>query len=517
MKFKFVLVLTATLGMVVLSNFKSNAQGYVLDALRIAKPSIGGTTRTLSIGGAQASLGGDIGTLSSNPAGLGFYRRSDFAVTGQYNSFDVAGNYFGNVTNTNQQQSYGLENAGLVFASSSKRADRGRATENAVVSFALGGSYTRLNNINYTTNFSGQNLGQNFSNNLGQLATDNGITNNTFNSQVAGIAYDEFIINPAKGSTTNYVGLPGGGGKSAGVIENGSYLEQGYNDESNLSLGLNFGNVVYLGAGVNFDNYNYSRNTSFQTSGLLDTSNHVDGLIYNKLTYQNGTGVNGKLGIILNLLNVIHVGGYVQTPTNFTVNESALFSLVGTKNGQNIYPSVNYTNSQGQVQAGSYNPIVRGYNTFNLTTPYKYDGGASLILGGFGFFSADAEYINYKELNFSSSDAATDKVVNAGIQSAYKDVINYRAGAELKFGPLVLRGGYAYYPSPLTNTAQKADQTVYSGGFGIHTGHFYIDFGGVRDYATTYRQAYTFDDGSGPLLKTNTTRTSGSVTIGTRF
>jgi len=516
MKFKFVLILTATISLA-LSNFKSNAQGYVIDALRLGRSSIGGTTRTLSIGGAQTSLGGDIGTLSSNPAGLGFYRRSDFAITAQGNNNDIGANYFGTTTHTDQQRDYNLENAGIVFASSSARADRGRATDNTVVSWAFGAGYTRLNNINFTTNFNGQNLGQNFSNNLAQIATDNGITSNSFNSQVAGIAYDEYLINPVSGSTTNYSGLAGGGGTSKGVIENGQYVEQGYTDESNLSLGLNFGNVVYLGAGINFENYNYTRNTDFITNGLLDPNKYVDGLEYTKSTYQTGTGINGKFGLILNLLNVIHVGGYVQTPTNYTVNEQVDFALVGLKNGNYVYPSVNYTNSAGVTQAGSYDPTVHGGNVFNLTTPYKYNGGASLILGGFGFLSADAEYINYKELSFSSNDATNDIAVNSAIQSTYKDVINYRAGAELKFGPLVLRGGYGYYPSPLTDKSKSADQTVYSGGFGIHTGHFYIDFGGVRDYSTAYRQAYTFDDGSGPLIKTNIVRTSGTVTIGTRF
>lgn len=516
MKFKFVLILSATLG-IALSNFKSNAQGYVIDALRLGISSIGGTTRTLSIGGAQSSLGGDIGTLSSNPAGLGFYRRSDFAITAQGNNNDVEANYLGSTLNTNQQRDYNLENSGIVFASSSQRADRRRPTDNTVVSWAFGAGYTRLNNLSFTTNFTGQNLGQNFSNNLAQIATDNGITGNNFNSQVAGIAYDEYLINPVSGSTTQYEGLAGGAGTSKGVIENGSYVENGHTDESNLSLGLNFGNVVYIGAGVNFENYIYSRNTDFITTGLLDPNNYVDGLEYTKSTYQSGTGINGKFGLILNLLNVIHVGGYVQTPTNYTINEDVDFALLGTKGSTYVYPSVNYTNSQGVTQAGSYNPIVHGYNDFNITTPYKYDGGASLILGGFGFLSADAEYINYKELNFSSSYPTTDAAVNAGIQSAYKDVINYRAGAELKLGPLVFRGGYAYYPSPLTNKATVSDQTVYSGGFGIHTRSFYIDFGGVRDYYTTFRQSYTFDDGSGPLIKTNVVRTSGSVTIGTRF
>ncbi len=517
MKLKFVLILTATLGLVILSKNNSTAQGYVTDALRIAKPSIGGTTRSISIGGAQSSLGGDIGTLNANPAGLGFYRRSDFAFTGQFNSNDLEATYLGSKTQTNQQQDYNFENFGIVFAHSSPAADRGRPTENRVVSFAFGAGYTRLNNLNLTTNFAGNNLGGNFSSNLAELGTNNGISQNTFASSVAGLAYDEYLINPSNSNPNTYLGIPGGGGSTAGVFQSGIYQERGYNDQSNLSLGMNFGNVVYLGAGVNFEDYNYTRYTDFIESGLNDPNKYVDGLEYTKSTYQYGSGINGKLGIIFNFLNAIHVGGYVQSPTNYNISESVDFSLLGTKAGNYVYPSVNYTNSTGQVQAGTYDPHVSGYNEFNVRTPYKYNAGASLILGDFGFLSGDVEYINYKELNFSSNDATYDQTINAAIQSKYKDVYNYRAGAELKFGPLVVRGGYVFYPSYLADPTVVADERILSGGFGIHTGHFYIDFGGLRDYSRNYRQAYTFADGSGPVVKSYNIRTAGTITIGTRF
>jgi len=513
MKLKFIPILSAAFGLAVLSSQETKAQNYVVDAFRISQPSIGGTTRSLSIGGAQNSLGGDIGTLNANPAGLGFYRRSDFAFTGNFHINNLETTYLGNKLQTNNQQDYNVENIGIVFAHSSPLADRSRATDNKVVSFAFGAGYTRLNNLNLTTNFSGNNLGANFSSNLAELGTNYGITGNSFGAQVAGIAYDEYLINPTSAGASSYVGIPGGGGNTAGVIQNGLYQESGYNDQGNFSLGMNFGNVVYLGAGVNFENYNYYRYTDFIESGLKDPNNYVDGLEYNKSTYQNGTGIDGKLGIIFNFLNVLHVGGYVQTPTNYDVNESVDFSLLGTKGNQYIYPSVNYNNSQ----AGTYDPQVSSLYEFHLKTPFKYDGGASLILGNYGFISADVEYLNYKEMSFSSGDANYDKTINSAIQTKYKDVLNYKAGAELKFGPLVLRGGYAFYPTYLNDPTTVADQQVFSGGIGIHTSRFYIDFGGIRDYSRNYRQAYSFADGTGPIVKNYNIRDTGTITIGTRF
>ena len=55
------------------------AQG-ASDALRYSRLQFGGPARTQGIAGANVALGADFGNLSSNPAGLGLYQRSEFHV-----------------------------------------------------------------------------------------------------------------------------------------------------------------------------------------------------------------------------------------------------------------------------------------------------------------------------------------------------------------------------------------------------------------------------------------------------
>ena len=45
-----------------------------IDAFRFAAPDMKGTARFMSMGGAFGALGGDLTTLSQNPAGIGVYR-----------------------------------------------------------------------------------------------------------------------------------------------------------------------------------------------------------------------------------------------------------------------------------------------------------------------------------------------------------------------------------------------------------------------------------------------------------
>ena len=63
------------------SFYISYSQGdpYYLNSFRYSQSQVHGSARTLGFAGAQTALGADLGSLSSNPAGLGFYRKSEFS------------------------------------------------------------------------------------------------------------------------------------------------------------------------------------------------------------------------------------------------------------------------------------------------------------------------------------------------------------------------------------------------------------------------------------------------------
>ena len=486
-------------------------QGYVDDALRISQPVLRGSTRTQSLGAAFSSLGGDIGVLSSNPAGLGFYRKSDISFTPEYSNSSLQSSYFYNKVN-DSKQGWNVGNFGIVFAHSSPEADRGLATDNRLISFAFGAGYSRNSSFNRNTTFSGHNPGRSFNSLLSDQANASGITGQDYGSTLGGIAFDEYLINPTNKAMTTFAPV-----QAANLDQNGSMHENGYSDESNFSFGTNFGNVVYVGAGVNFDNLSYQRLTQFNETGIVDPAMKIDGITYSKFTSQYGTGINGKAGIIFNLANALHIGGYVQSPTNYSMYETSDMSLYGLKSNQLIGPSVNNTDNMGKVTAGTYDPTVSATNSYHIRTPYKYTAGASLILGKFMLLTGEADYLDYRQMRFSSDNSSADMNINSQILTKYKAVINYKAGAELKFGPLVIRGGYVFASSPLSNSVTDADRRILTGGFGIRSGNFYIDFGGVRDFSRSYRNLYTLNDNTGPSLKQYNIRTSGTVTIGTRF
>jgi len=55
------------------------------DALRMSWINLSGSARQQAIGGAMASLGGDLSAAFVNPAGIAFYKTGDLIITPQFN------------------------------------------------------------------------------------------------------------------------------------------------------------------------------------------------------------------------------------------------------------------------------------------------------------------------------------------------------------------------------------------------------------------------------------------------
>src|SRR6266496_5335966 len=64
------------------------------DALRYSWYIQGGTARQQAIGGAMGSLGGDISATFVNPAGIAFFRTTDFVLTPGYKFQSNKSSYF---------------------------------------------------------------------------------------------------------------------------------------------------------------------------------------------------------------------------------------------------------------------------------------------------------------------------------------------------------------------------------------------------------------------------------------
>src|SRR4051812_43022565 len=85
------------------------------DAFRLSYLQPQGTARSIGIGGALGSVGGDFTTLAVNPAGIGIYRRSEFTVSPSLMFTNTSSNFTGNNSDDNSGSHFAISNLGLVL------------------------------------------------------------------------------------------------------------------------------------------------------------------------------------------------------------------------------------------------------------------------------------------------------------------------------------------------------------------------------------------------------------------
>ena len=85
------------------------------DALRYSNTTVGGTARFMAMGGAFSAVGGDMSSLTFNPAGIGVFTKSQLTFSPGF-AFQSTSSQYNGVTNMATQASGNVQNAGLVLA-----------------------------------------------------------------------------------------------------------------------------------------------------------------------------------------------------------------------------------------------------------------------------------------------------------------------------------------------------------------------------------------------------------------
>ena len=102
--------LSFLLSMILFCPFFSYSQyGYYNDAIRFGQTFSGGSARIQSLGSINTSIGGDISSISGNPAGLGFFNSNAFSFTAN-SSFLNSSSLFNNETSKSSSNNLGFDN-----------------------------------------------------------------------------------------------------------------------------------------------------------------------------------------------------------------------------------------------------------------------------------------------------------------------------------------------------------------------------------------------------------------------
>jgi hypothetical protein len=479
---------------------------YAGDALRFSQGNYGSSSRFKGLGGAQIGLGGDISSLGGNPAGLGMFTRSEFSVTPEFNHSSAKANYLGQNTDESKSQ-LNLSQAGAVFYSPIRKRS-GSDLNKGALSIVWGIGFNRNNDFSANYRYEGQNNNNSVTDYYAEIA--NGVTQDKFgDGSLEAMAYDNQLITEFGGPTqySSTTDLPN--------IQQNYDNRSGSTSELNIAAGLNISNQFYLGASVGLVNVRYDRNFEYLESGqqTLTPANGAsfteDYLLSFRQNQQtDGTGVNGRLGLIFKPTSVLRIGATFQTPTWLHIQDN--------------YSEVLNTEYTGNTTTTYTNTPTNYPIEYNLRTPYKGSLGASMVIGNNALISADVDYVDYASMKFSRSDNyASNNVItdnNADVKALYTSAVNYRVGAEYKLGLLALRAGLGINGSPMKEDDDNNFQTkYYSGGLGYRVNNYYIDLAYQRVETKNTFSPYTLASGDEPSANVNFAKNNVFLTFGVRF
>ena len=520
-------------GFLTISHSAKAQGGYADDALLYMRQNPSGTARTLGLGGAGSSLGADFGSLTSNPAGLGFYTKSEFTLTpgvgygttktGQIaNSAATAGANFSSLSQTNN--SFHIASLGLVFAN--RRPDNDQSSDWRGGSFALG--FTRLADFNQSFRYRNttddnhsffQRLREPYNNgdytsNSYQQATNDIISQDSNGNYVNidGLAYGtgltDILPYKAPGSTTTYNRVatpyrdPGTTAKPNYVTQDELVKTTGSLSQFDLGYGGNYRDRLYIGGGVGIVSLKRTRTSTFsESSGGAQDFQSDD---YLRTT---GTGINARLGLIVRVVDALRLGASIQTPTYIHLTDEYNTTLA-------VKPSY--------VVQGATSPLttVPGTFEYSVTTPFRANGGATILIGKYGFLTGDVEYVGYSSAKFNTTDGSVDTgldYANSTISNGYRNVVNLKAGAEGRFDIFRARVGFARYADPFMNSTYDRRQNYYTAGLGVRTRKFFVDVAGVYLDGKDQYQPYSLARVVAPTDNITNNRFTASLTGGIIF
>ncbi len=507
MKTKIVLAIAGLL-LLVVNAAQAQIPSYAEEALLFSRSKPGGSARIQGMGGVQNSLGGDLTSASYNPAGLGMYNRSDFAVTLANDNNSIGTSYLNNDASTSKSN-FHVANLGIAFF-------KGKDGEKGLWGGTLAITYNRTNNFNNTFTYSGRNVNNSiidyFINDANGTGTSQFNPNSGYNYNTpTGLAYDNYLIgpltvlNPANDSTRYFTDVSGIPDQKETVTNTGSQ------HQVNFSYGVNLNDRVFLGGGIGLSSFNFQSKTVY-TESFNDPGQPMTFMELDETLALSGTAINATLGTIIRPIDIFQFGISVATPSNYLVTDNYNASMKSVWNNFQYSPGVVLNNKNVSTD------IIN--SAYNLRTPWRVSGGATFFFGKKGFVSADAEWLNYGSAKFSASTTGGNyDGDNNNIRTLYKSVLNLRLGGEYRWNKLRFRAGYSTMPDPFQTPQNSVDRTLtsYSAGVGYRSTSYYVDLAVVMGQGNSSYRPYRVNSADSPLVNLNQTSTNIIVTVGFPF
>ncbi len=471
------------------------------DALRYSRLFYGGTARFMSMGGAFTALGGDISSLSQNPAGIGIFRSSEFSITPQLLHIKTTAGFNG--ISADNLYNYNLNQIGIVSNLISNNNETGLITLN------IGYSFNKTNNLYQSIRIQGNNSTSSMADYWAAIA--NGWYKDELQNNVpdAWLANKAWLIDTLSGSNIDYGTVFSNYGDNPpseyGQNVRRLITNEGYTGEHAISIGGNYSNKIYFGATLGISRIKYTSHYEHLESTDLSMPSQFKNFTYTNHFSNTGTGYTLKLGAIIKPVEAVRIGLAFHSPTYYKINEY-------------FYENMTSNFTDASHYEFSISPSTYSYA---LTTPFRALAGVAVQIKKLALISVDYEYVDYSTARFSDTGDGYDySEKNVNIKNSLKSASNIRLGGELRLNNLYLRSGYGYYGKAFQpgEDNENLDYRSLSFGAGFREQRLSIDFAFTNFKYSEKYFLYPLDSSFDPALANlNTVKNMFTVTAGYKF
>ncbi|HNW69220.1 MAG TPA: outer membrane protein transport protein [Bacteroidales bacterium] len=430
-----------------------------VDALRYSQINYGGTARSVAMGGAFGTLGGDFSSLSINPAGIGIYSSKEITITPS-NYFVVVKSKYNNNPTDDLKYKFNLNNAGIVLAFTPKK-------ESVCKGIQIGFGFNKLNNYSYNAFYEGQNTANSILDYF--LASAQGIQPQDLDEFNTKLAFNTYLID-TMGGLTNYVSpiLHGG------TLQSKSTTVSGSNSELVLTVGGNLNDKLYIGGTIGFPFIRYTENSIYEETDAGDTLPNFKKMEFNNYLETQGSGFNFKFGVIYKITDWVRIGASIHTPTFYSMKDKWNTDIVAYYDDGTKYSS--------QSPNGAFD--------YQLNTPFRTNGGVSFVIKKIALISGEYEFVDYRNARLRSATERF-KDENKAIDDLYTYQSNVRAGFEIKYNIASFRGGYTFSSSPYASKEiNDGTRHSFNGGVGIRINKYFFDI--AYSYSMSKEKYYLY-------------------------
>lgn len=557
--------------------FIADAQS-AIDGFRFSQPDLKGTARYMGMAGAFGALGGDLSSISTNPAGLGVYRRNEIGISMNLDLQSATSEAQGS-KNTQNGTKFLLSNVGGVASWNLSNT----TMPNINVEF----TYNRAASFNARYCGAIPTLKNSLTNYIAGVSNNEGVTvadvttisdsNNFFdpyNPNDGGFAapwlsilgYDSYFITPSgNDDQPNWIGQWGTTTSGSGAFD---VETSGGANEYNIAVGGNIANKVFWGVDFGIVDLDYQMTAIWGESLKNAVVDNPSGMENSSSDWRltnaynaSGTGYNIKVGLIYRPIQELRLGLSFASPTWYSINESYL----ATTNFKYSVDIPGLQENRAVTNGGQW-----GLNSYNFRTPWRLTASAAGVIGRNLIVSADFEWQKYNKMRFYNGgsgyydygyDGGFDDwypyyapmqkaspaiynndpwyATNADIEDYYKSTTSVRIGAEYRITPrFSVRIGYANVSSPVKKEAKDGSMLIYTSGtmpnytmnnstnyvtcgLGYNFNNFYIDGAFVHKTMSSEYHAYT-PDPANPQIPSPTSKLTFNnnqivVSAGIRF